>query len=247
MGKTALALNIAQKTASIFGTATAIFSLEMSKEEVLNRILSAQTGVPGRRIADNKVTDEDLEKMAKTYGTLLAAPLYIDDQSNITVVEMLARCRQLKFEVDLGLVVVDYLQLMGSAGTGRRSENRQQEISDISRSLKIMARELDVPVLALSQLSRASEKRKERTPVLSDLRDSGAIEQDADAVLFIHREQYYNTNKDVESPVENVQLIVAKNRHGATADLKLIWHREITSFSEDARDQTPPLINARTV
>ena len=110
--------------------------------------------------------------MAKTYGTLLAAPLYIDDQSNITVVEMLARCRQLKFEVDLGLVVVDYLQLMGSAGTGHSSENRQQEISDISRSLKIMARELDVPVLALSQLSRASEKRKERTPVLSDLRDS---------------------------------------------------------------------------
>lgn len=229
MGKTALALNIAHKAAMIYQVPTAIFSLEMSKEELSNRFLSSHLSIDSRRIGSAKLTKEDWDKIAENFTTLYEAPIYIDDRSGISAIEMLAKARQLKLEQKLGLVVVDYLQLM--SGDRTRNDNRQQEISDISRQLKIMARELDVPVIAISQLSRACEGRTDKRPVLSDLRDSGAIEQDADVVMFLYRDDYYN-HDELKKDVEAAELIVAKNRHGETKTIHLGWRAEFTMFFE---------------
>lgn len=229
MGKTALALNIAHKAAMIYKVPSAIFSLEMSKEEVANRFLAAHLSIDSRRIGTSKLTKEDWNKITDNFSALFEAPIYVDDRSGISPVEMLAKARQLQLEKGLGLVIVDYLQLMSS--DRNRSDNRQQEISDISRQLKIMARELNVPVIAISQLSRACESRNDKRPILSDLRDSGAIEQDADAVMFLYRDDYYN-NDELDKKVEQAELIVAKNRHGETKTIHLGWRPEYTSFFE---------------
>lgn len=236
MGKTALALNIAHKTSMIYQVPTAIFSLEMSKEELANRFLAAHLSIDSRRIGSAKLTQEDWDKITNNFQGLYEAPIYIDDRSGISPVEMLAKARQLQLEKNLGLIVIDYLQLM--SGDRNRTDNRQQEISDISRQLKIMARELNVPVIAISQLSRACESRNDKRPILSDLRDSGAIEQDADVVMFLYREDYYN-HEDLDKKVEQAELIVAKNRHGETRTVHLGWRPEFTMFFEPEKIPMP--------
>ncbi len=241
MGKSAFALNIAQKAATLHHVPAAIFSLEMSKEEISNRLLSSQSLVNARSLNTGELQPDDWEKIARALPPLYAAPIYIDDRSGTSVMEMMSKCRQLKLENKLGLIIVDYLQLMN--GNQSRAESRQQEISEISRTLKIMARELSVPVIALSQLSRACEMRSDKKPLLSDLRDSGAIEQDADVVIFLYREQYY-TPEQIPAETEDAEVIIAKNRQGATASLHLGWWPKYTLFFEkdDGRfpDEPPP-------
>ena len=241
MGKSAFAFNIAQRVASTYAVPTAIFSLEMSKEEVSTRFLSTYATIDSSKVNSAKLSPDEWESLAKSSTEFYGTPIYINDRSGLGPQEMLARCRELKLkEPNLGLVIVDYLQLMTS--DRRRQDNRQQEISDISRSLKIMARELDCPVIALSQLSRNCEARSNKRPMLSDLRDSGAIEQDADVVLFLYRDDYYAALEGRE--VENLpdtsnqqasyvaELIVAKNRHGETGSVNLGWRPEVTLFYE---------------
>ncbi len=236
MGKTALALNIAHKASMIYQVPTAIFSLEMSKEELANRFLAAHLSIDSRRIGSSKLTQDDWDKITNNFQGLYEAPIYIDDRSGVSPVEMLAKARQLQLEKNLGLIVIDYLQLM--SGDRNRSDNRQQEISDISRQLKIMARELNVPVIAISQLSRACESRNDKRPILSDLRDSGAIEQDADVVMFLYRDDYYN-NEELDKKVEPAELIIAKNRHGDTRTIHLGWRPEYTMFFEPEKIPMP--------
>lgn len=236
MGKTALALNIAHKASMIYQVPTAIFSLEMSKEELANRFLASHLSIDSRRIGSAKLTQEDWDKITGNFKGLYEAPIYIDDRSGVSPIEMLAKARQLQLENNLGLIVIDYLQLM--SGDRRRSDNRQQEISDISRQLKIMARELNVPVIAISQLSRACEARNDKRPILSDLRDSGAIEQDADVVMFLYRDDYYH-NENPSNDVETAELIVAKNRHGETKTIQLGWRPAFTTFFEPERIPLP--------
>ena len=193
MGKSAFAINIATNLA-LSGTPVAIFNLEMSKEQVGNRILCSEAMVDSNKIRTGQVEDEDWMKLASTLGRLSEAPIYIDDTAGISIMEIRAKCRKLKLEKDIGLVVIDYLQLI--QGSGKRNSSREQEISEISRSLKILAKELDIPVIALSQLSRGVEKRDDKRPMLSDLRESGAIEQDADIVMFLYRGDYYNGDSE---------------------------------------------------
>ncbi len=232
MGKTALAMNIAQNVALLHGVPVAFFSLEMSKDEVANRMLSTQALINNRSLQSGDIRDDDWDRIAKALPPLYAAPIHIDDRSGATVVEMLAKCRQLRLEANLGLVVIDYMQLMaGGDDGGGRSENRQQEISEISRTMKIMARELNVPIIALSQLSRACEMRANKRPMLSDLRDSGAIEQDADVVMFLYRGHYYDENK-LQLETEEAEVIIAKNRQGGTGTVKLGWYPKYTKFFE---------------
>ena len=215
MGKTSMALNILLEAGKKSGKNVAFFSLEMSREQLALRLISG------------KLTEEDWEKVAVAADSLNKSKILIDDDSSVTVADILAKCRRVE---NLGLVVIDYLQLMQSAGGKTRSgDNRQQIVSDISRSLKLMAKELNVPVLCLSQLSRANESRTDKRPMLSDLRESGAIEQDADIVLFLYREGYYN--KDTENP-NLAECIVAKNRHGETRTVELQWLPEFTTFSD---------------
>ncbi|MDO5033599.1 MAG: replicative DNA helicase [Eubacteriales bacterium] len=241
MGKSAFAFNIAQRVASSYAVPTAIFSLEMSKEEVSTRFLSTYATLDSSKVNSAQLSADEWESLAKSSSEFYGTPIYINDRSGIGPQEMLARCRELKLkEPNLGLVIVDYLQLMNS--DRRRQDNRQQEISDISRSLKIMARELDCPVIALSQLSRSCEARSNKRPMLSDLRDSGAIEQDADVVLFLYRDDYYAALEGREAetmpqaadqPASFVaELIVAKNRHGETGSIELGWRPEVTLFYE---------------
>jgi replicative DNA helicase len=237
MGKSAFALNIAQKAATLYGVPAAIFSLEMSKEEIGNRMLSAQSLVQARALNTGDLQSEDWDKIARALPTLYAAPIHIDDRSGTSVMEMMSKCRQLKLENKLGLVVIDYLQLMSGSGQ-IRLESRQQEISEISRSLKLMARELDVPVIALSQLSRACEARSDKKPMLSDLRDSGAIEQDADIVMFLFRENYYDPNH-LQLEMEDAEVIIAKNRQGMTGSVHLQWWPRYTMFLEPDDGQVP--------
>ena len=213
MGKTAFALNIAQKAAMLYKVPAAIFSLEMSKEEVGNRMLSAQALVNSRTLRSGELKQDDWDKISKALPLLYNTEVYIDDRSGTNVVEMMSKCRQLKLEGKLGIVVIDYLQLM--SGNGGRNESRQQEISEITRSLKIMAKDLDVPIIALSQLSRACEARNDKRPMLSDLRDSGSIEQDADVVMFLYREHYYEQDQ-MQIEIEDAEVIIAKNRAGQT-------------------------------
>ena len=225
MGKTAFALNIATNVALKANVPVAVFSLEMSKEQLVNRILSSESMVDSNKIRTGKLDDSDWAKIAETLGPLSEANMYIDDTAGISVMEIRAKCRKLKLEKGLGLVVIDYLQLV--QGSGKRNSSRDQEISEISRSLKILAKELDVPVIALSQLSRSAEKRDDKRPMLSDLRESGAIEQDADIVMFLYRDGYY----DEASEDGNIaEVILAKHRGGSTGTEKLLWMGNYTKF-----------------
>ena len=230
MGKSAFALNIAQKAATLYRVPAAVFSLEMSKEEIGNRMLSAQSQINSRSLNSGDLQPDDWDKISRALPYLYAAPVYIDDRSGTGVMEMMSKCRQLKLDNKLGLIIVDYLQLMSGSGNGKM-ESRQQEISEISRSLKIMAKELNVPVIALSQLSRACEARQDKKPLLSDLRDSGAIEQDADVVMFLFREHYYDSDHQ-PLEVEDAEVIIAKNRQGETGSIHLSWRPRYTMFFE---------------
>lgn len=226
MGKSAFAINIATNVAVQSGKGVAIFNLEMSKEQVGNRILCSESMVDNNKIRSGQVEDDDWVKLASTLGRLSDAPIYIDDTAGISIMEIRAKCRKLKIEKDIGLVVIDYLQLI--QGSGNRNSSREQEISEISRSLKILAKELDIPVIALSQLSRGVEKRDDKRPMLSDLRESGAIEQDADIVMFLYRDDYYNE----DSPKKNVaEVILAKHRGGSTGSVDLAWLPSYTKFA----------------
>lgn len=237
MGKTALALNIVQKTALIHRVPCAVFSLEMSKEEVASRMLSVQARMNSRHIRTGQLTQPDWERLADVVKVLSSAPVYVDDRSGTTVLEIQSRCRQLKLEGKLGMVVIDYMQLM--SGGSRRNENRQQEISDISRSLKIMAKDLDVPVIAISQLSRANMQRQDKKPMLSDLRDSGSIEQDADVVMFLHRPSYYENNQEALE-TEVAEVIIAKNRQGETRTVNIGWQGQYTMFFDLPENEAHP-------
>lgn len=225
MGKTSMALNMALNVAKGTETTVAVFSLEMSKEQLVMRLLSAEALVENNRLRTGDLRETDWEKIADAATVLNRMDIRIDDNPLLSVADMNAKCRRLE---NLGLVVIDYLQLMTSAGgKGYGGENRQQVVSDISRTLKIMAKELNVPVLCLSQLSRANEKRDDKRPMLSDLRESGAIEQDADIVLFLYRDDYYNEDSEKRNIAE---CIVAKNRHGETGKVELKWVPEYTMF-----------------
>jgi len=231
MGKTALTLNIAQHAAISAQKAVAFFSLEMSKEALVQRILCAEGRVDASRLRTGRLRDEEYAQLATAAGYLNTAPIYIDDSPAISVLEMRAKARRLKADrPDLELVIVDYLQLM--RGSASRSENRQQEVSEISRGLKALAKELNVPVVALSQLSRAVESRPDKRPMMSDLRESGAIEQDADLITFLYRPEYYfgPTDKDGNSLEGRAELIVAKQRNGATGVVNLMFFKEFTRF-----------------
>ncbi len=232
MGKSAFAINIATNVAMRANVPVVIFNLEMSKEQVANRILCSEAMVDSNKIKTGQMEDSDWEKLASTLGPLSAAEIYIDDTPGISIMEIRAKARKLKLEKDIGLIVIDYLQLI--QGTGKKGASREQEISEISRSLKILAKELNIPVIALSQLSRASEQRKDHRPMLSDLRESGAIEQDADIVMFIYRDDYYNE----DSPKKGVaEIILAKHRGGSIGTIELLWLGNYTKFVDlDKRD-----------
>ena len=227
MGKTSIALNIARAVGKASGKTVAFFSLEMSREQLVTRLLSAEGMVDGKKLQTGRLSEEEWRRIASAASVLSAADIRIDDNPSLTVADMNAQCRRVK---NLGLVVIDYLQLMQSAGSGNSwsNESRTQAVSDISRMMKIMAKELGVPVLCLSQLSRANTQRQNKRPMLSDLRESGAIGQDADVVVALHREGYYDEN--YENPNE-VELIILKNRRGETNTLYMLWLPEYTSFA----------------
>lgn len=225
MGKTAFVLNIAEYVAIKSDVPTAIFSLEMSKEQLVKRILSMNSKVDSQGIRTGELKDEDWIKLVESVKTVGNSKLMIDDTPGISVTELRSKCRKMKLEHGLGLVIIDYLQLM--SGSKKSSDSRQQEVSDISRSLKGLAREINAPIIALSQLSRAVEQRPDKRPMLSDLRESGAIEQDADVVMFIYRDDYYN--HDTEEPGV-AEIIIGKQRNGPTGTVKLGWQAQFTKF-----------------
>ena len=225
MGKTAFALNIATNAAVRANVPVAIFSLEMSKEQLVNRILCSEAMVDSNKVRTGKLEEDDWTKLAGSIGPLSEAEIYIDDTPGISITEIRAKCRKLKLEKNIGMVVIDYLQLV--QGTNRRGASREQEISEISRSLKILAKEIGVPVIALSQLSRAAEQRPDHRPMLSDLRESGAIEQDADIVMFLYRDDYYNKDSEKKDIAE---VIIAKHRGGSTGTVELLWLGSYTKF-----------------
>ena len=225
MGKTAFVLNLAQHIAFHENMCTAIFSLEMSKEQLVNRLFSLEAHVDAQALRTGNLSDADWEKLVEGAGIIGDSELIIDDTPGISISEMRSKCRKYKLEHDLKLIIIDYLQLMSGSG---RNESRQQEISDISRSLKGLARELNVPVIALSQLSRAVEQRPDHRPMLSDLRESGAIEQDADVVMFIYRDDYYNKDTELKGISE---IIIAKQRNGPIGTVNLAWLPEYTRFA----------------
>ena len=233
MGKTAFVLNIAQHVAFRQNKTVAIFSLEMSKEQLVNRLFSLESYVDAQLLRTGNLKDSDWEKLIEGAGIIGRSNLIIDDTPGISISEMRSKCRKYKLEHNLELIIIDYLQLM-SGSVGGRSESRQQEISDISRSLKALARELHVPVISLSQLSRAVEQRPDHRPMLSDLRESGAIEQDADVVMFIYRDDYYN--KDTEY-VNEAEIIIAKQRNGPIGTVTLTWLPQYTKFANSQRKQ----------
>ena len=231
MGKSAFALNIATNAALKAKVPAVLFSLEMSKEQMVNRILCSEAMVDSNKVRTGKIDDDDWIKLADTMGDLSEAPIYIDDTPGISINEIRAKCRKLKLEKNIGLVVIDYLQLV--QGSSKRAQgSREQEISEISRSLKILAKEINVPVIALSQLSRAPEQRPDHRPMLSDLRESGAIEQDADIVMFLYRDDYYNEDSEDKGLAE---VIVAKHRAGSTGTVKLVWLGNYTKFANMER------------
>ncbi len=226
MGKTAFGLNLIQNAAVKGGKTCAVFNLEMSKKQIVNRMLACEAGVSMEHIRSGNMTDQDWEKLVEALGPLSEAPIYIDDTGGITFSELRSKCRKLKIEHGLDLVMIDYLQLM--SGSGRAGDNRQQEISEISRGLKMMARELDVPVIALSQLSRTLESRADHRPMMSDLRESGAIEQDADVIIFLYRDEYYHPDSEDKNIAE---IIIGKQRNGPVGTVKLRYDGEYTRFS----------------
>lgn len=225
MGKTAFALNIAQYVAFKKNLPVAVFSLEMSKEQLVNRMFSLESSVDAQKLRTGQLNDQDWERLIESAGIIGKSQLMIDDTPGISISELRSKCRRLKLEHGLAMIIIDYLQLMSGSG---RSDSRQQEISDISRGLKSIARELNVPVLALSQLSRAVEQRPDHRPMLSDLRESGAIEQDADVVMFIYRDDYYNHDTDRRGISE---IIIAKQRNGPIGTVELAWLPEYTKFA----------------
>ena len=225
MGKTAFVLNIAQHVAFRLNETVAIFSLEMSKEQLVNRMFSLESNVDAQNLRNGTLSDSDWEKLIESAGVIGRSNLIIDDTAGISISELRSKCRKFKLEHNLRMIIIDYLQLMSGSG---RSEYRQQEISEISRSLKSLARELNVPVLALSQLSRAVEQRPDKRPMMSDLRESGAIEQDADVIMFIYRDDYYNKDSDKKGISE---IIIGKQRNGPIGTVELVWLPEYTKFA----------------
>ena len=226
MGKTAFVLNIAQYVAFHSGECVAIFSLEMSQEQLVNRLFAMESKVDSQHLRTGNLSDMEWEKLIESAGMIGQSKLIIDDTPGISIADMRSKCRKFKLEMDLKMIIIDYLQLM--SGSGRGTDSRQQEISDISRSLKALARELQVPVLALSQLSRAVEQRPDHRPMLSDLRESGAIEQDADVVMFIYRDDYYNPDTEKKGIAE---INIAKQRNGPIGTIDLVWLPEFTKFA----------------
>ena len=234
MGKTSFALNVLLQVGKFSGKTAVFFSLEMSREQLAMRLISNEAFVDNKKLVTGRLDDEDWDKVAMAAAALGRAGILIDDNPSLSVAEMNAKCRRVD---NLGLVVIDYLQLMQSAGGRQRyaGENRQQVVADISRALKIMAKELNVPVVCLSQLSRGPESRQDKRPMLSDLRESGAIEQDADIVMFLYRDDYYNEDSEQRNLAE---CIIAKNRHGETRKVELQWLPEYTTFSSIDRTHT---------
>lgn len=230
MGKTAFVLNVVDHVAVRRGIPCMVFSLEMSKEQLVNRMLAMESNVDTQKLRTGTLTDSDWDAVVEGVGVIGSSSLIIDDTPGISVTELRSKCRKVKLEHGLGMVIIDYLQLM--TGSGKSSDNRQQEISEISRSLKALARELKAPVVALSQLSRACETRADHRPMLSDLRESGAIEQDADVVMFLYRDDYYNKDSDMKDIAE---VIIAKQRNGPIGTVNLLWLPQYTKFVNAAR------------
>jgi len=227
MGKTAFALNLCLNVAKKYNKTVAMFSLEMSREQLAKRLLSIESFVDGQKLSTGKLSEDEWAKIGQAAVALSQTDIRVDDNASITVAEMNAKCRRLD---NLGLVVVDYLQLMNGSGYGKGGDSRVNVVSDISRSMKIMAKELNVPVVCLSQLSRGPEGRPDKRPMLSDLRESGAIEQDADEVLFLYRDEYYNPNNEENRGI--AECIVAKNRHGEVGTVKLQWVPQYQTFTD---------------
>jgi replicative DNA helicase len=230
MGKTAFSLNLVQNAALKGNASVAVFSLEMSKDQLVQRMLSSQSNVELKKLKTGKLAENDWPRIIDAMAVLSNAKIHIDDTPGIKISELRSKCRKLKIEQGLDLILIDYLQLMEGEGN---NESRQQEISKISRSLKIIAKELNCPVVALSQLSRAPEQRADHRPMLSDLRESGAIEQDADIVMFLYRDEYYHPDSDRKNIGE---VIIAKNRHGETGAVELVWLGEVQKFADKSRD-----------
>lgn len=230
MGKTAFSLNLVQNAALKDDASVAVFSLEMSKEQLVQRMLSAQSNVELSKIKTGNLGESDWPRIIDGMAVLSEANIFIDDTPGIKISEIRSKCRRLKIEKGLDLILIDYLQLMEGEG---KNENRQQEIAKISRSLKILAKELDCPVVALSQLSRSPELRKDHRPILSDLRESGSIEQDADIVMFLYRDEYYHDDSEKKNIGE---VIIAKNRHGETGNVELVWFGQVQKFADKIRE-----------
>ncbi len=230
MGKTAFSLNLVQNAALKGDASVAVFSLEMSKEQLVQRMLSAQSNVELSKIKTGTLSESDWPRIIDAMAVLSEANIYIDDTPGIKISEIRSKCRRLKIEKGLDFILIDYLQLMEGEG---KNENRQQEIAKISRSLKILAKELNCPVVALSQLSRSPELRKDHRPILSDLRESGSIEQDADIVMFLYRDEYYHDDSEKKNIGE---VIVAKNRHGETGTVELVWFGQVQKFADKIRE-----------
>ncbi len=230
MGKTAFSLNLVQNAALKGDASVAVFSLEMSKEQLVQRMLSSQSNVELSKLKTGKLGENDWPRIIDAMAVLSNAKIHIDDTPGIKISELRSKCRKLKIEQGLDLILIDYLQLMEGEGN---NESRQQEISKISRSLKVIAKELNCPVVALSQLSRAPEQRADHRPMLSDLRESGAIEQDADIVMFLYRDEYYHPDSDRKNIGE---VIIAKNRHGETGAVELVWLGEVQKFADKSRE-----------
>ena len=231
MGKTSFAINIAQNAAVRYQVPVAIFSLEMAKDQLAQRMLSGEANIELQKIRTGDLTEEDWVKLVRAATPLSNAPIFIDDTPGVTAMEVRSKARRLKMEHNIGMVVIDYLQLMSGRG---KTESRQQEVSEISRSLKALARELQIPVVALSQLSRGPESRQDHRPMLSDLRESGAIEQDADLVVFLYRDEYYNPDTEKKNIAE---AIIAKQRNGPTGTVELVWLGQYTKFASYERNR----------
>ena len=234
MGKTAFVLNVVDHVAVRKGIPCMVFSLEMSKEQLVNRMLSMESNVDSQKLRTGTLTDSDWDAVVEGVGIIGNSKLVIDDTPGISIAELRSKCRKMKLEHGLGMVIIDYLQLM--TGSSKNSDNRQQEISEISRSLKALAREMKAPVVALSQLSRACETRTDHRPMLSDLRESGAIEQDADVVMFLYRDDYYNKDSEMKDMAE---VIIAKQRNGPIGTVNLVWLPQYTKFANATREPGP--------
>jgi len=241
MGKTAFVLTVARNAAIDFKKAVAVFSLEMSSIQLVTRLISAEAQLPGDKLRKGNLENYEWEQLNSKINNLIDAPLFIDDTPSLSIFELRAKCRRLKAQHNIQLVIIDYIQLM-SAGVDRSSGNREQEISLISRSLKSLAKELNIPVIALSQLNRSVETRPNKKPLLSDLRESGAIEQDADMVLFIYRPEYYNQNQDESgaSLVGHAELSIAKHRNGALGDVAIRFISKYAKFTDLEPDEYSP-------